>query len=150
MATYTNRTCCKCGIRKPQPQMYQREIYVETGKSQTGISGATLFGVFVAGDKKSGAQFRNWMFNNGQRTYKRKKQVWMCGVCAGVQRPAKKVAVETPQSAAESTPSKKGMSTGAKWFWSIVVLLALVGIFGDDTKKNPTTRPSTTVTQTTP
>lgn len=107
MATYTNRTCCKCGIRKPQPQMYQREIYVETGKSKTGISGATLFGAFVAGDKKSGTQFRNWMFNNGQRTYKRKKQVWMCGVCAGVQRPAKKVAVEAPQSAAESTLRRK-------------------------------------------
>ena len=94
MAAYANRTCYKCGIRKPQPQMFQREIYVEVGKSQTGISGATMVGVLV-GDKKSGSQFRNWMFNSGQRTYKRKKQAWMCGDCAGVQQTVARISVDS-------------------------------------------------------
>jgi len=82
MATYANRTCAQCGIRKPQPQMYRSETYVENAKSQTGISSATMVGVF-SGDKKSGSQFRNWLFNSGQRTYKRKKTVWLCGICSG-------------------------------------------------------------------
>ena len=148
MATYTNRTCCKCGVRKPQPQMYQREIYVETAKSQAGISGATMFGVF-AGDKKSGNQFRSWLFNSGQRTYKRKKQVWMCGVCAGVQKPAKKVAVEATKVAGSSDAPKQGMSTGKKWFWGIVILCFLGAVFGDHDKKKSTTSPAA-VTQTSP
>lgn len=148
MATYTNRTCCKCGIRKPQPQMHQREIYVETAKSQAGISGATMVGVF-SGDKKSGNQFRSWLFNSGQRTYKRKKQVWMCGVCAGVQKPAKKVAVQATTAAGSSDAPKQGMSTGQKWFWGIVILCFLGTVFGDHDKKKSTTSPAS-VTQTSP
>lgn len=150
MATYANRTCCNCGIRKPQPEMYQREVYVETGKSKTGISGATLFGAFVAGDKKSGTQFRNWMFNNGQRTYKRKKQVWMCGVCAGVQKPAKKVAVQATAAAGSSDAPKQGMSTGKKWFWSIFVILLLIGAIQDNNNKKKSTTSPVTATQTSP
>lgn len=149
MATYTNRTCCKCGIRKPQPQMYQREIYIETAKSQAGISGATMFGVF-AGDKKSGNQFRSWLFNSGQRTYKRKKQVWMCGVCAGVQKPAKKVAVEAKEVAGSSDAPKQGMSTGKKWFWSIFVILLLIGAIQDNNNKKKSTTSPAAVTQTSP
>ena len=154
MATYTNRTCCNCGIRKPQPQMYQREVYVETAKSQSGISGATMFGVF-AGDKKSGNQFRSWLFNSGQRTYKRKKQVWMCGVCAGVRGAVKQVAVEATKVAGRpdtgSTVSQKqGMSSGTKWFWAIVALSLLGAIFGDHDKKKSTTSPPAAVTQTAP
>jgi hypothetical protein len=151
MATYTNRTCCNCGIRKPQPQMYQREVYVETAKSQTGISGATMFGVF-AGDKKSGNQFRSWLFNSGQRTYKRKKQVWMCGVCAGVEKPVKKVAAQATTAARPDTGStvpRQEMSTGKKWFWAIIILALLGAIFGDHDKKKSTTKPAE-VTQTSP
>lgn len=152
MATYTNRTCSKCGIRKPQPQMYQRESYVETGKSQTGISGATMLGVF-SGDKKSGSQLRNWMFNNGQRTYKRKKQVWMCGVCAGVQKPAKQVVAETskPTEVKPKAPSEP-MSTTSKWLWGIF-LLAMVSTCVNDQNEKKTGaagKPTTTITQKSP
>lgn len=81
MATYTNRTCTNCGIRKPQPQMVSKEIYVETGKSKAGVSGATFLGSGF-GDKKSQRAVNSWLFNSGQRTYKRKKTVWMCPPCA--------------------------------------------------------------------
>lgn len=154
MATYTSRTCCKCGIRKPQPQMYQRAVYVETAKSQSGISGATVFGVF-AGDKKSGNQFRSWLFNSGQRTYKRKKQVWMCGVCAGVRGAVKQVAVEATKATGRpdtgsTVPQKQGMSTGAKWFWGIMLLALVANVFNENDKKKSTTSPPAAVTQTSP
>ena len=160
MATYANRICTTCGVRKPQPQMYQKEVYVETGKSQTGISGATLAGVFLAGDKKSGKQFRDWMFNNNQRTYKRKKMVWLCGICSGNERPVQPVVVEAPRVVVPIAPSepdtgatvtpKQGMSTGAKWFWGIM-LLALIGSIVDDNDKKKTTKNSpAAVTQSSP
>lgn len=82
MATYTNRTCSSCGIRKPQPEMHRKEIYVETGNSRTGVSGATVIG-FALGNKKSTNSMGSWLFNSGQRTYKRKKTVWVCGPCGG-------------------------------------------------------------------
>lgn len=78
--TYTNRTCHECGIRKPQPQMVSKEIYVETGKSKTGVSGATFVGSML-GDKKSSNSIGSWLFNSGQRTYKRKRKVWLCSGC---------------------------------------------------------------------
>jgi hypothetical protein len=82
MTRYAIRTCAKCGIRKPQPEMVQKEIYVETGKSKQGISGSTLAGAFF-GDKKSTSSVNRWFFNTNQRTYKRKKSVWACKSCAG-------------------------------------------------------------------
>jgi hypothetical protein len=134
-ATYAIRTCVSCGIRKPQPNMYQKEIYVETGKSQTGISGATWVGVF-SGDTKSGTQVRNWLFNNGQRTYKRKRKVWMCGVCSGVDRPAKIETAETQKTAsAVVQPKQEKMSRVAKWVW-IIFALAMVSTCIDEIEKN--------------
>jgi hypothetical protein len=132
MATYTNRTCAECGIRKPQPQMYRSETYVENAKSQIGISGATMFGLF-AGDKRSGNQFRNWLFNNGQRTYKRKKIVWLCGSCSGVERKPK-----VPMS-----KTKKRVYIGIFVILSILTLLDR----DEDNKTNP---PPTPTTQTSP
>lgn len=82
MANYTNRTCSQCGIRKPQPEMYKKEIYTETGNSKTGVSGATWVG-FALGNKKSTRSVGSWLFNSGQRTYRRKKTVWLCGSCGG-------------------------------------------------------------------
>lgn len=156
MATYANRICTNCGVRKPQPQMYQQEVYVETGKSQTGVSAATWVGVF-SGDKKSGNQFRSWLFNSGQRTYKRKKKVWLCGICSGNEKVPKPVVVEAPKVIAPSEPDigapvipKQGMSTGAKWFWGIM-LLALIGSIVDDNDKKKTTKNSpAAVTQSSP
>jgi hypothetical protein len=81
MATYSNRTCSECGIRKSQPEMKQTEVYVKTGKSKTGISGATIFGIFF-GNKKSGRSFLSWLFNSSQRSYTRKKTVWLCKPCS--------------------------------------------------------------------
>jgi hypothetical protein len=62
--------------------MYRDEIYVETGKSVAGVSGSTWFGVLL-GDSKSVNSINRWIFNTNQRTYKRKKQVWVCGKCSG-------------------------------------------------------------------
>ena len=156
MATYANRICTNCGIRKPQPQMYQKEIYVETGKSQTGVSAATWVGVF-SGDKKSGNQFRSWLFNSGQRTYKRKKMVWLCGICSGHEKASNPVVVESPKVVVPSERDtdatvvpKQGMSTRAKWFWSIM-LLALIGSIVDDSDKKKTrTNSPAAVTQSSP
>jgi hypothetical protein len=80
MTKYTNRTCHCCGVRKPQPEMVQEEIYVETGKSKPGVSGATWTGFFL-GDSKSSHSLNRWLFNTSQRTYSRKKTVWMCEDC---------------------------------------------------------------------
>lgn len=78
--SYTKRTCVKCGFRDIQPRMRQREVYVESGRSKKGASGATFLG-HLLGDKRSSRSINDWMFNNGQRTYFRKKQIWLCPSC---------------------------------------------------------------------
>lgn len=165
MATYANRICSTCGIRKPQPQMYQKEVYVETGKSQTGISGATLVGVFLGEDKKSGTQFRNWLFNNGQRTYKRKKKVWLCGICSGNERPVKQVAETAPkrqekqidtvpvQVAKEVPEPAVSSAPKSKWNWWIIgfLVLMLAAAIDDCTgKSKKSQKQATTTSQSSP
>jgi hypothetical protein len=78
--TYTNRICNCCGIRKPQPQMISKEIYAESGKSKTGVSVATFIGS-ILGHRKSSNSILSWLFNSGQRTYKRKSKIWLCPEC---------------------------------------------------------------------
>lgn len=115
MATYTNRTCHSCGIRKPQPQMNQSIIYDEVGKSTTGVSAATWIGLGL-GDKKSTRSVGSWLFNSGQRTYKRKKTVWLCDSCS-------------PSSRRSSSPGK--FSTFMYRMGAILVILAaIVGMMG--------------------
>jgi hypothetical protein len=80
MTKYTVRSCCNCGIRKPQPEMKKVSIYTETGKSKAGVSASTFAGVFF-GDKKSANSVNRWFFNTNQRTYKRKRDVWACSSC---------------------------------------------------------------------
>ncbi len=80
MTNYTVRSCHCCGVRKPQPEMTQKEIYVETGKSQSSISKATALGAFF-GDKKSVSAINRWALNTNQRTYKRKNKLWLCKTC---------------------------------------------------------------------
>ena len=82
MVKYANRTCHGCGIRKPQPEMYQKEIYVESGRSRAGVSKGTVL-ASVLGDKKAERQVYNSIWNTNQRTYQRKKNVWVCGSCRG-------------------------------------------------------------------
>jgi hypothetical protein len=79
---YTNRTCNQCGVRNPQPEMIKKIVYTETGRSRKGVSAATGLGLFV-GHKGSANAVKTWFFNSGQRTYQRKKQVWMCKPCSG-------------------------------------------------------------------
>lgn len=79
---YTVRTCHCCGIRKPQPQMNLKEIYVETGKSKGTVSDATWVGA-ILGNKQSVNSVNRWLFNTSQRTYMRKRQVWLCSSCEG-------------------------------------------------------------------
>ena len=77
---YTNRTCDTCGARRPQPDMIRKEVYVETGKSRATISSSTWFGV-AGSDKASLRAVKRAMYNNGERTYTRKKTIWVCRNC---------------------------------------------------------------------
>lgn len=93
--------------------MYQKETYVETGKSKAGVSGATFVGVLF-GDQKSANSINRWLFNTNQRTYKRKKLVWVCGSCKG------KV---------KSGEEHDTLSIVVGWiFIGIIVFLVLLGI----------------------
>lgn len=80
MAKYANRTCHNCGIRKPQPDMRRKDIYVETGRSRSGVSKGTVLASML-GDKKAEKKVYNSIWNLNQRTYQRKKTVWVCGGC---------------------------------------------------------------------
>jgi len=80
MAKYATRTCVKCGIRKPQPHMNQKEIYVESGRSRAGVSKSTILASLL-GDKKANKQVNGWLWNTNQRTYQRKRLVWVCDGC---------------------------------------------------------------------
>jgi len=62
--------------------MHRETVYVESGRSRTGVSARTGVG-FLLGEKKSTNTVTKWVFNSGQRTYQRKKEVWVCGRCSG-------------------------------------------------------------------
>lgn len=67
--------------------MHQREIYVEVAKSKRSISGATVAGFLFADPKssvgrKSARAVGDSVFNTQQRTYKRKKMLWVCSDCS--------------------------------------------------------------------
>lgn len=81
IAKYANRTCCNCGIRLPQPQMIKKELFVETGKSNTSITGSTFIGLML-GDKASQRAIDRFNFNSSARTYTRKQTKWFCKRCA--------------------------------------------------------------------
>lgn len=77
---YANRTCDKCGARKPQPDMIRKEVYVETGKSKTTVTNDTYWGM-AGGDKAAARAAKRALYNSGERTYTRKKTVWSCKNC---------------------------------------------------------------------
>ena len=79
LGTYAIRTCNFCGLRRPQPSMAQVKIYVEIGVTKQSISGATLFGAFIAGDKKAANAVRSSVFETNSRKHFRSKTVWICG-----------------------------------------------------------------------
>jgi hypothetical protein len=62
--------------------MHRETVYVETGRSRPGVSTRTGVG-FLLGEQKSTNSVVRWMFNTNQRTYQRKREVWMCNRCGG-------------------------------------------------------------------
>jgi len=164
MAQYANRTCTSCGIRKPQPEMYQRETYQEVGKSKQGISAATVVGSVIFNNKKSDKALSTWLFNSGQRTYKRKRTVWMCGPCAGV-KPKQVSKTVTPKKVEKPvvvrTPND-GLKVGSafvelvrsilggvwklfKWVAVFMVITAFIAVIQEE---NSDQKPQETIEQT--
>lgn len=125
---YTNRTCHKCGAKRAQPLMIKKEIYEETGKSQTTVNGWTWFGV-AAGDKASQRAINRAAFNSGQRTYSRKKTIWQCKNCHSTQStvdPNLTVATKVTNSV---IPKVHGKTPIWVWiFWGFVIL-GLLSLF---------------------
>ena len=60
--------------------MRQKEIYVEVAKSKQSVSAGTVAGALF-GNKKSSRAIENSILNLNQRTYKRKKNIWLCSDC---------------------------------------------------------------------
>jgi hypothetical protein len=81
MNEYTKRTCNKCGIKRPQPDMHYVVSYVQTGRSKQGVSGATFLGATLFGSKRSYDTIVRWLFNTNQRNYQRKRMIWLCSSC---------------------------------------------------------------------
>ena len=77
---YATRTCVNCGIRKIQPQMHQKSIYVETGQSKPRFNSGIIVGSMLD-DARSKRSLNKAIFGSGSRTYKRKRLVWLCGDC---------------------------------------------------------------------
>lgn len=65
MATYANRTCTQCGLRRPQPHMAQKQITQKSGKSGFSMSVSLK------------PSLKSTRVNSG-RNYYRKRQVWVC------------------------------------------------------------------------
>ena len=82
MTQYAKKTCNSCGIKLPKNEMYRVEKEVYVGSSNTGLTKRAVFGTIV-GNKKSTRQVGKYLFSPSKRTYKRKREVWMCGDCAG-------------------------------------------------------------------
>ena len=85
MSQYAKKTCNGCGIRLPQPEMYRVEKEVPTGSSNTGLTKRSVFGSFL-GIERSQKQVSKYLFSPNKRKYRRKREVWMCGECAGVKK----------------------------------------------------------------
>ena len=74
MASYATRTCTKCGLRRPQPHMRQREEWKKAGKSGMGVSMNPSRGL------------KSVRVSSG-RTYKSKRLVWECATSAACDDP---------------------------------------------------------------
>lgn len=119
MASYTNRTCHECGVMLPQPQMSEKVIMVEVGKSRQTASGATIAGA-VVGNKRAQRAVAGTVFNSGARVYHRKKRVWVCPGCAA----------QGGAAAAGGGGSALGRLATAALFL-IIMIIATALIFGE-------------------
>lgn len=114
---HANRTCHFCGLRAPQPEMRRAEIYVESGRSRSSVSGGTIIGAAL-GHKGATRSIARSLFNTGQRTYLRKREVWVCdgAECA-----------DQAQVAARQSKKTKGMPI---WVGVLIAFVLFVLIFG--------------------
>ena len=102
MATYSKKTCHKCGIRLSQPDMIAKTIQVETGNSRKTLSGSELFFAVLGNEKAKKAVWRTFTSQN-KRRYLRNKDVWECYKCAGVETPEeKRIRIENEKIAKEN------------------------------------------------
>ncbi|NDV52630.1 hypothetical protein [Salipiger sp. PrR003] len=78
---YVKRTCSNCGFKDIQPNMVQKTFMRNVGSSQASMNGATVLGAML-GNKSSTRRVQSVLFNNGQRTHRRKTTAWFCSDCA--------------------------------------------------------------------
>lgn len=109
MATYSKKTCHKCGIRLPQPDMIMKTIQVQTGNSRKTLSGSEL--VFAAlGNKKAQKAVGRTFTSPNKRRYVRNKDVWECYKCAGVETPEeKRIRLERERIAKENEVKERSI-----------------------------------------
>lgn len=114
---HANRTCHFCGLRAPQPEMHRSEVYVESGRSRSSVSGGTIIGAAL-GNKGAARSIARSLFNTGQRTYLRKREVWVCdGAECG----------EQAEAAARQSKKTQGMPVWVGVVIAIVLLLIFIG-----------------------
>ena len=87
MSNYAKKTCNICGVRDEQPYMHRVHRQVNTGSSNTGLAKRTMLGA-VFGNEKSQKAVGKWALSPNKRNYKRTREVWMCGDCAGASEPS--------------------------------------------------------------
>jgi hypothetical protein len=125
---YTNRTCHKCGAKRAQPLMIKKEVYEETGKSQTTVNGWTWWGAGL-GDKAAQRAINRAAFNSGQRTYSRKKTVWQCKNCHSTQSTVDTNTTAITKVTNSVIPKVHGKTPMWVWIFWAFVLLGLLSLF---------------------
>jgi len=81
--TYAQRTCSKCGIRKPSNNMYSKTIdKIYSGSSRRSVNIFTFFG-YLLGNKGSDRAIQQWMFQSTNRKYSggTTKEIYLCLKC---------------------------------------------------------------------
>ena len=108
--SYAKKTCNICGYRDEQPNMYRVEKDVYVGSGNTGLSGRTWLGAAI-GYKKSQRQIGRYFLAPSKRNYTRRREVWMCGDCAG------KTSISNPYDVAAWITGVL-IICGMIWVWS--------------------------------
>ena len=73
MATYANKTCSKCGIRKPANEMCRVTQVVKT-TSKSGVGKREVVGALL-GNEKSQKKIQRVISSSNKRTHSRTKEV---------------------------------------------------------------------------
>jgi hypothetical protein len=83
VAKHINRTCIKCGIKKPANRIYSKTVKKSyTGSSRRSINGMTLIGGFL-GNKGAQRAFQQYLWQSSNRKYggSATKQINLCRKC---------------------------------------------------------------------